>query len=73
MSGEINLSVLLKSMQPVLCDREYVFCTSNQKLDELIALNPIAFFQEDEGMTLILLRQQADRAALSSICPSYSG
>ncbi len=65
MSGETNLWVLLKSTQPVLRDGEYVFCTVNQKLDELVELNPIAFFQEDEGMTLILLREQADQAALS--------
>jgi len=65
MLGETNLSVLLNSMQPVLQDGEYVFCTVNQNLEELIKLNPICFFQEDEGMTLILLRQSADRAALS--------
>jgi uncharacterized protein len=64
-SGETNLSVLLKSIQPVLGEGEYVFCTVNQNLEELIKLNPICFFQEDEGMTLVLLRQSADKAVLS--------
>ncbi|AFY72859.1 hypothetical protein Syn7502_00720 [Synechococcus sp. PCC 7502] len=65
MSGETNLSVLLKSMQPVLRDGEYVFCTVNQKLEDLIKFNPVCLFQEDEGISLILLRQHADKAALS--------
>lgn len=64
-SGETSLEVLLKSMQPVLRDGEYVFCTVNQKLEDLIQLDPVSFFQEDEGITLILLRTSADRVALS--------
>jgi uncharacterized protein len=63
--GETNLSVLLKSMQPILCEGEYVFCTVNQNFEELIKLNPIAFFKEDEGITLVLLRQSADAAAMT--------
>jgi hypothetical protein len=63
--GETNLAVLLKSMQPVLRDGEYVFCTINQKLEDLIQLDPVGFFQEEEGITLILLRTSADKAALS--------
>jgi uncharacterized protein len=64
-SGETNLGVLLKSMQPVLDDGEYVFCTVNQRLEDLIQLEPVGFFQEEEGITLILLRTSADRVALS--------
>jgi uncharacterized protein len=64
-SGETNLGVLLKSMQPVLDDGEYVFCTVNQKLEDLIKLDPVGFFQEEEGITLILLRTSADRVALA--------
>ena len=65
MSGETNLAILLKTMQPVLRDAEYVFCTVNQRLEDLIQLDPVGIFQEDEGITLILLRSSADRAALS--------
>jgi uncharacterized protein len=64
-SGETNLEVLLKSMQPVLRDGEYIFCTVDQKLEDLIKLDPVGFFQEEEGITLILLRSSADKAALS--------
>jgi uncharacterized protein len=64
-SGETSLEVLLKSMQPVLRDGEYVFCTVNRKLEGLIKLDPVGFFQEDEGITLILLRTSADRVTLS--------
>jgi len=62
-SGETNLSVLLKSMQPILRKGEYVFCTVNN-LSDFMELNPIGFFKEDEGITLILLRDSADRAEL---------
>jgi len=61
MSGETNLAVLLKSIQPILRDGEYVFCTSSCLRVEL---NPIGFFQEDEGITLILMRQDAEGAGL---------
>ena len=64
MSGETNLTVLLKSMQPVLRDGEYVFCTVDHYFRDLMELNPISFFNEDEGITLILSRQYADAAAI---------
>jgi uncharacterized protein len=63
-SGETNLSVLLKSMQPILREGEYVFCTVDRYFSNLMELNPIGFFKEDEGITLILSRPYADAAAL---------
>lgn len=60
MPGETNL-ILLNSMQPILSDREFVFCTIlRQRLSEL-DLTPIGQFQEDEGMTVILQREQAEK------------
>lgn len=69
MSGETNLAVLLQSMQPTLHEGEYVFCTVSPEIgfsnpELLQALAPIGWFQEAEGLTLILLRQRADAAAL---------
>lgn len=62
MVGETNLTRLLSSMQPTLREEEYVFCTvaalSGPNLD------PIGFFREEEGVTLILLRYQAESAGL---------
>jgi hypothetical protein len=65
MAGEQDLTQLLQSMQPVLLPEEYVFCTllTGQPLPPDIA--PVGTFREAEGLTLILLRQQAEAAALS--------
>lgn len=62
MSGEINLTRLLSSMQPTLREGEYVFCTLSApgSLD----LDPVGFFKEEEGLTVILSRQQAEAAGL---------
>lgn len=71
MTGETDLATLLRTMQPVLHEGEYVFCTvefqtypdcSYRFLDTLA---PIGLFQEAEGLTLILPSQRADTAGLS--------
>lgn len=64
MNGETKLENLLKSMKPILKDGEFVFCTlSHQDIQEL-KLKPIGWFQEDEGVSIILQRQQADSLGL---------
>jgi hypothetical protein len=62
--GETDLSVLLRSMSPVLQDGEYVYCTlphgtpiSNAK--------PVCIFQEQEGITIVIRREFADKSGLS--------
>ena len=65
MSGETNLTTLLKSMQPILRPGEYVFCSIDPQDSRYSSLDPICLFREDEGLTLILKREQADRVALS--------
>jgi uncharacterized protein len=75
MAGETNLSALLKSMKPILLDEEYVFCTiktddssiSRRMFDfDLLSLcEPIGIFQEQEGTTYIVTRQNAEKANLS--------
>jgi hypothetical protein len=64
MSGETNLSILLKSMQPVLREGEYVFCSIDHQNSNYLQLNPLCLFYEDEGLTLILSRESADATAL---------
>jgi len=61
MSGEKNLQTLLKTMKPILNDSEFVFCSI--KTSELKSLNvePICIFREQEGITLILTRENAEK------------
>lgn len=65
--GETDLDTLLKSMNPILQDGEYVFCSINaQDRDsrDWISLEPISFFREVEGLTLVLRREVAEQANL---------
>ena len=64
MPGETDLRTLLRSMRPVLREGEFVFCTTAAPAAELTALAPVCRFVEDEGVTLILRRADADGAAL---------
>lgn len=63
MTGEKNLEKLLKSMRPKLNEGEYVFCAT--KNIENFDLNKIVmFFREDEEITLILKKEDADELNL---------
>jgi len=63
MTGIKSLDKLLESMSPKLDFNDYVFCTSsNGTLKEFTTLSPIATFQEEEGLTLVLLKETADNA-----------
>ncbi len=54
MAGERDIKKLLKNMTPTLCKQEYVFVTTSKKIDEILALNPLCTFMEEEGLTLIV-------------------
>lgn len=65
--GETDLSVLLRSMQPVHNPGEYVFCTvapAQMTATQTTDLQLIGTFEEAEGRTLILRREVADRSQL---------
>ncbi len=64
MGGETNLNQLLASMQPMLRDGEYVFCSIPLGVGYSADLDPIGCFKEEEGTTLILPRNQAEAAGL---------
>jgi hypothetical protein len=64
MAGETDLTKLLASMQPVLQPGEYVFCSIPHHSGYSPSLEPIGWFREAEGLTLMLDRQQADAANL---------
>ncbi|WP_217516465.1 ACT domain-containing protein [Vibrio metschnikovii] len=64
MSAISELEVLLKSMSPQIIEGNYVFCTVKGPLSEYWYLEPIATCREQEGLTLVLLEQQAKAAQL---------
>lgn len=64
MAGETDINALLKNMTPRLNVGEYVFCL----VDKIPAVNlpdMIGFFREEEGYTLILNKETADRLDLN--------
>ncbi|MFN7117364.1 MAG: ACT domain-containing protein [Saprospiraceae bacterium] len=63
MSGETNLAVLLREMQPILNPGAYVFCNIPDKnmIKDVIF---IGLFKEPEGWTAILAREVADELNL---------
>jgi hypothetical protein len=63
MAGETSLTPLLRSMSPQLNDGAYVFCSLSDAA-QLGGLQPLGSFQEAEGLTVILLRQQAEQLRL---------
>ncbi|MGE8151161.1 ACT domain-containing protein [Pseudomonas vancouverensis] len=64
MAGETSLATLLRSMSPQLNAGEYVFCTLRD--GQLPAdLDIIGSFREQEGLTLILERSQAEQAGFT--------
>lgn len=63
MVGETNLDVLLSSMTARLVDGIYVFVTLKDRAVPS-TLEPRMVFEEAEGTTLILAKEQAEAAAL---------
>jgi hypothetical protein len=56
-------SLLIKNLKPVLNEGEYVFCLV-QDMNPYKDLPVIGNFREEEGITLILDKESADRAGL---------
>lgn len=65
MNGEMDLKTLLATMQPVLLEARYVFCSVKQEQYNELALEPLGTFREQEGVTLIITEEQASQAGLS--------
>jgi uncharacterized protein len=64
MSAERDLIVLLQNMKPELQPGTFVFCTlaANETIPG--ALNPRLTFREQEGTTLVILREEAEAVGL---------
>jgi len=69
MTGETNLTSLIRGMEPVLQDGVYVFVTLAPGAPQPSGLQPRMTFQEAEGTTLIMLRDQADACGLAAEFP----
>lgn len=63
MPGETNLDSLLKTMNPVLNEGDYVFCISKDG-NQAIMQNAVMTFKEAEGFTYILDKNIADTLQL---------
>ena len=63
MSGEIDLAKLLKTLRPRLNPGDYVFCTIKD-LTQINFNEIIMSFREEEGITIVLEKQVADRLKL---------
>ena len=57
-----NLNQLLRSMQPKLVSGKFVFCTVTEIPPQI---KPKLIFQEEEGVTLILAKEVADKNKFS--------
>src|SRR5260370_37232734 len=64
MSGETDITALLKTMSPKINEGEYVFCTipDSKTIDYTLV---IGSFKEKEGLTVILEKGIADKLNLS--------
>ncbi|WP_106790923.1 ACT domain-containing protein [Aquimarina sp. Aq78] len=64
MSGETNLTTLIRNMSPVLQAGEFVFSTV-KNTDHIPREDCIGEFKEQEGVTIILDRKKAEQLNLS--------
>ncbi len=64
MKEETNLNVLLRSLKPELNEGEFVFCIVSD-YNALQADEVIMQFTENEGTTIIIKKELADRLLLS--------
>lgn len=60
-----DLALLLSSMDPVLHDGEFLFCTLPAGMPMPSQLRPVATISEPEGLTLVLPTAQAANAGLA--------
>jgi uncharacterized protein len=62
--GEFHLATLLKDMKPELHQGIFVFCTIAPEQDSPATIQPLLTFREREGTTLVMRREEAERAGL---------
>jgi len=60
-----DLKILLKSMKPRVVKGKFVFCTVSDNLLKKLNIKPVLIFKEDEGLTLIIEKETADKNYLA--------
>ncbi len=68
MAGISDLNVLIKNMKPKLFGEELIFCTLSEEQFSKLNIPLLLAFREEEGVTLILKKEDAD----ANLLP-YSG
>ena len=62
MSGILQLKELLKNINPVLSDEEFIFAELKDKnINDVAMLNPFAAIHEDEGLTVVIEKRIAEK------------
>jgi hypothetical protein len=69
-TGERDLGALLRHMKPEMRPGTFVFCTLAPGEPVPTEIAPLLTFREQEGMTLVLPRDEAVRAKLRYAFPS---
>ena len=64
MGPEKNLAQLLKSLNPHLQAKRFVFCSISQQTFDQLLIEPLCTFREEEGITIIIDVEEADQWAL---------
>lgn len=64
MAAERDLDALLRDMKPELRPDIFVFCTIPPSEPIPAALDPLLTFREQEGITLVIQRDEAEEAGL---------
>ena len=64
MPGETNLDALLKTMSPKLNEGDFVFCSVAEDF-QVNSTDLLGSFREEEGLTVIIKKSEADRLQLS--------
>jgi len=65
MSGVTDLNTLIASMQPFLHELPYVYCSVTWDAYHQLHFSPLCTFYEQEGITIIISRQQAEENGLA--------
>ena len=59
---KFELKDILGNLKPRILEGSFVFTTSNDELDHLMkTFKPIATFREEEGITLVISKDEADK------------
>lgn len=65
MNGIVNLETLLENIRPLMSKEEFVFCSvPGASYGDFNELQPICSFMEDEGLTLIFNKDNAENHGL---------